>query len=81
MEKLFTLDRTNGNGGETTPADIKTAYGLLLRATKLPGALHHKAIAEQVSWARPYTTLLSTYICYVLNSNAQGIGIGNAAWN
>lgn len=55
MEKLFTLDRTNGNGGETTPADIKTAYGLLLRATKLPGALHHKAIAEQVSWACPYT--------------------------
>ena len=61
MEKLFALDRTNGNGGETTLADIKTAYGLLLRATKLPGALHHKAIAEQVSWACP---LLSTYIVF-----------------
>ena len=61
MERLFTLDHTNGNGGETTIADIKTAYGLLLRATKLPGALHYKVIAEQVSWTCPYTSLLSTY--------------------
>ena len=61
MERLFTLDHTNGNGGETTVADIKTAYGLLLRATKLPGALHYKVIAEQVSCACPYTSLLSTY--------------------
>ena len=61
MERLFTLDHTNGNGGETTVADIKTAYGLLLRATKLPGALHYKVIAEQVSWTCPYTSLLSTY--------------------
>ena len=61
MERLFTLDHTNGNGGETTVADIKTAYGLLLRATKLPGALHYKVIAEQVSWTCPYTFVLSTY--------------------
>ena len=53
MERLFTLDHTNGNGSETTLADIKTAYGLLLRATKLPGALHYKVIAEQVSWTTP----------------------------
>ena len=61
MERLFTLDHTNGNGSETTVADIKTAYGLLLRATKLPGALHYKVIAEQVSWTCPYTSVLSTY--------------------
>lgn len=65
MERLFTLDHTNGNGGETTVADIKTAYGLLLRATKLPGALHYKVIAEQVSWTC-ISTLAHTFYCNLI---------------
>ena len=49
MDLLFTVDHTGGNGGKSTLADAQTAYGLLLRATKLQSSLHYKAIAEQVS--------------------------------
>jgi len=49
VDLLFTVDHTGGNGGKSTLADARTAYGLLLRATKLQSSLHYKTIAEQVS--------------------------------
>ena len=45
VELLFTVDHS---GSRATLADARTAYGLLLRATKLQSSLHYKVIAEQV---------------------------------